>query len=124
MPDSQSRESEKQIITLQKDNEHLKYVIDELEKECEFVKTHFTTKNSERIDDIKMIHDRIDAHQKTDLEFHENVRKKISQKFDTLDCKIRKLERWKWAVWGGLVVFGCMIGYFIPGVKGPGISLL
>ena len=34
----QSRESEKQILTLKKDVEHLQYIIDELEKECEFVK--------------------------------------------------------------------------------------
>ena len=40
------RESEKQILTLTKDVEHLQYVIDELEKECEFVKKHFTKKNS------------------------------------------------------------------------------
>ena len=56
MPDSQSRESEKQILTVQKDIEHFKYVIDELEKECEFVKNHFTTKNGERLDDIKVLH--------------------------------------------------------------------
>jgi len=124
MSDSQSRESEKQIVSLQKDIEHLTYVVDELEKECMFVKEHFTTKNSERVNDLKETHERIDLHQKIDLEFHENVRKKISLKFDILDCRIRKIERWKWAVWGGLVVFGCMIGYFVPGVKGPGLSLL
>ena len=45
MPD-QSRESEKQILTLTKDVEHLQYVIDELEKECEFVKKHFTKKRN------------------------------------------------------------------------------
>ena len=61
MPD-QSRESEKQILTVQKDIEHFKYVINELEKECEFVKKHFTTKNSERLDDVKTIHGRIDHH--------------------------------------------------------------
>ena len=41
MPE-QSRESETKFVALEKDIEHLKYVIDELEKECDFVKTHFT----------------------------------------------------------------------------------
>ena len=113
MPD-QSRESEKQILTVQKDIEHLKYVIDELEKECEFVKNHFTTKNSERLDDVKIIHGRIESHQKADLEFHENVRKKISEKFDALDERIRQLDKWKWATWGALMVVGALIGYSFP----------
>ena len=113
MPD-QSRESEKQILTLTKDVEHLQYVIDELEKECEFVKKHFTTKNSERLDDVKTIHGRIDQHLQIDLEFHENVRKKISEKFDTLDERIRQLDKWKWATWGALMVVGALIGYSFP----------
>ena len=113
MPD-QSRESEKQILTVQKDIEHLKYVIDELEKECEFVKKHFTTKNSERLDDVKTIHGRIDQHLQTDLEFHENVRKKISCRFDILDERIRQLDRWKWATWGALIVIGALCGYYVP----------
>ena len=114
MPDSQSRESEKQILTVQKDIEHLQYVIKELEEQCEFVKNHFTTKNGERLDDIKVLHGRIESHQKADLEFHENVRKKISEKFDTLDTRIRLLDRWKWATWGALMVIGALVGYFTP----------
>ena len=70
MPD-QSRESEKQILTVTKDVEHLQYVINELEKECDFVKKHFTTKNTERLTEIRTIHGRIDKHLQTDLEFHE-----------------------------------------------------
>jgi tetrahydromethanopterin S-methyltransferase subunit G len=114
MPDSQSRESEKQILTVQKDIEHLQYVIEELEEQCEFVKNHFTTKNGERLDDIKVLHGRIEQHQQADLEFHENVRKKISEKFDTLDNRIRLLDRWKWATWGALMVTGALFGYFTP----------
>ena len=110
----QSRESEKKFIAIEKDIEHLNYVINELEKECEFVKKHFTTKNNERLDDIKVLHGRIESHQKTDLEFHENVRKKISEKFDTLDNRIRLLDRWKWATWGALMVVGALIGYSFP----------
>ena len=113
MPD-QSRESEKQILTVQKDIEHFKYVIGELEKECEFVKNHFTTKNSERLDDIKVLHGRIESHQKADLEFHDNVRKKISEKFDALDERIRQLDKWKWATWGALMMVGALVGYFFP----------
>jgi len=50
----QSRESEKKFISIEKDIEHLNYVINELEKECEFVKKHFTKKNNERLDDVKV----------------------------------------------------------------------
>ena len=110
----QSRESEKQLLTLKKDVEHLQYIIDELEKECEFVKKHFTKKNNERLDDVKILHGRIEQHQQTDLEFHENVRKKISEKFDTLDNRIRHLDRWKWATWGALIVIGALCGYYVP----------
>jgi predicted nucleic acid-binding Zn-ribbon protein len=113
MPD-QSRESEKQILTIQKDIEHLQYVIKELEEQCDFVKNHFTTKNGERLDDIKVLHGRIESHQQADLEFHENVRKKISEKFDTLDNRIRLLDRWKWATWGALMGTGALFGYFTP----------
>ena len=117
--DSQSRTSETQIVVLQKDIEHLQYVIKELEEQCEFVKNHFTTKNGERLDDIKLIHGRIDKHLQSDLEFHENVRKKISEKFDALDERIRQLERWKWKLMGALIVVGTIagafIGYFLPG---------
>ena len=88
----QSRESEIQILTVQKDIEHLKYIIDE------------------RIDDTKHIHNRIDQHLKTDAEFHEDVRKKITYKFNALDDRIRKLERWKWVIWGGLIATGLLLG--------------
>ena len=112
--DSQSRASETQILTLKKDVEHLQYIIKELQKECKFVKDHFTKKNGERLDDVKTIHGRIDQHLQTDLDFHENVRKKISEKFDTLDNRIRLLDRWKWATWGALMVIGALVGYFTP----------
>ena len=120
----QSRESEKQILTVQKDVEHLQYIIKELEKECEFVKDHFTTKNGERLDDIKDIHGRIDRHQQADLDFHEQVRKKISCRFDILDERIRQLDRWKWATWGALIIIGTLVGYFIPLPKVGGLSLV
>ena len=110
MPD-QSRESEKQILSLTKDVEHLQYIIEEHEKDYEFIKKHFTTKNSERLDEIKTIHGRIDQHLQTDLDFHENVRKKISDKFETLDGRIRHLEKWKWAAWGAMIIVGTLLGY-------------
>ena len=113
MPD-QSRESEKQILSLAKDVEHLQYVINELEKECDFVKKHFTTKNTERLTEIRTIHGRIDKHLQTDLEFHETVRKKITERFEILDERIRQLDRWKWATWGALIVIGALCGYYVP----------
>ena len=58
----QSRESEKQILSLKKDIEHLQYIITKVEKESELIKKYFTTKNSERFEEIKTIHKRIDQH--------------------------------------------------------------
>ena len=60
------------------------------------------------------MHGRIEQHQKTDLEFHENVRKKISEKFNALDERIKQLDKWKWATWGALMVVGALIGSFSP----------
>ena len=113
MPD-QSRESEKQILTIQKYIEHFQYIIEDHEKDYDFIKKHFTTKNSERLDEIKTIHGRIDQHLQTDLDFHENVRKKISERFETFDERIRQLDRWKWATWGALIVIGALCGYYVP----------
>ena len=110
----QSRESEKQILTLTKDVEHLQYIITKVEKESEFIKKHFTTKNGERLDEIKTIHRRIDQHLQTDLDFHENVRKKISDRFQIFDDRLRQLDRWKWATWGALIVIGALCGYYVP----------
>ena len=70
----QSRESEKQILSVQKDVEHLRYILDE------------------RLDDIKALHKRIDDHLKTDLKFHESVRLKVTDKFELLKkAKFQKL---------------------------------
>ena len=110
----QSRESEKQILLLTKDVEHLQYIITKVEKESEFIKKHFTMKNSERLDEIKTIHKRIDQHLQTDLDFHENVRKKISDRFQIFEDRIRHLDRWKWATWGALIVIGALCGYYVP----------
>ena len=110
----QSRESEKQILSLKKDVEHLQYIITKVEKESDFIKKHFTTKNSERLDEIKTIHYRIDQHLQTDLDFHENVRKKISDRFEIINDRIRQLDRWKWATWGALIIIGSLVGYFFP----------
>ena len=108
----QSRESEKKFIAIEKDIEHLQYIIKEAKDDIEFLKKHFTKKNNERLDDVKVLHGRIEQHQKTDLEFHENVRKKISEKFDALDERIRQLDKWKWATWGALMMVGALVGYF------------
>ena len=117
----QSRESEKQILSLKKDIEHLQYIITKVEKESEFIKKYFTTKNSERFEEIKTIHKRIDQHLQTDLDFHENVRKKISDRFQIFDDRIRHLDRWKWATWGALIIIGSLAGYFVPVPKLVGL---
>ena len=87
----QSRESEKQILSVQKDVEHLRYILDE------------------RLDDIKALHKRIDDHLKTDLKFHESVRLKVTDKFELLNGKIIKLEKWKWVIYGGVLVLGLLL---------------
>ncbi len=107
---NQSRESATSILSLRKDIEHIQYVIKELEGQCSFVKDHFSTKNSERLDDIKVLHKRMDNQLQGDLEFHESVRKKICSRFDILDERVRRVEKWKWATWGGMVVVGALIG--------------
>ena len=113
----QSRASETQILSLRKDIEHIQYVIKELEGQCSFIKDHFSTKNGERLDDIKNLHGRIDKHLQGDIDFHESVRKKITSRFDLLDDRIRYLERWKWATWGGIVIIGTFLSYFFALTK-------
>ena len=43
--EKQSRESAAQILEIQKDIEHLEYVLKELEKDKEFLKEHFNANN-------------------------------------------------------------------------------
>ena len=43
--EKQSRESEKQILSLKKDIEHLDYRTTEQDKETEFLKTHISSKH-------------------------------------------------------------------------------
>ena len=123
--DLQSRASETQILALRKDIEHLQYIIKELEGQCIFIKDHFSTKNSERLDDIKRLHERMDNHLQGDVEFHESVRKKITCRFDILDERVRRVEKWKWATWGGMVVVGALIGALLS-TSSPikGLSLM
>ena len=123
--DQQSRESQPQILELKKDIEHLEYVIKELDGQCSFVKDHFSTKNSERLDDVKRLHERIDNHLQGDAEFHESVRLKITSRFDILDERVRRVERWKWATWGGIVVVGALLGALLSSPRPiKGLSLM
>ena len=92
-----------------------------MDGQCSFVKDHFSTKNSERLDDVKRLHERIDNHLQGDAEFHESVRLKITSRFDILDERVRRVERWKWATWGGIVVVGALLGALLsspPPIKG------
>ena len=116
--DEQSRTSQTQILELQKDIEHLKYVIDELEKDKEFLKDHFTLKNTQRQDDISKIHTRMDKHIQTELEFHQAIRDKATIVHDAIHKRIGQAERWIWIFFGGLTVIGALMG---KGIFGTGL---
>ena len=108
--DEQSRQSQTQILEVQKDIEHLKYVIEELEKDKEFLKDHFTLKNSQRIEDIEKIHARMDKHCQTELDYHQAVRDKATSEHNSMHKRISGVERWIWIFCGGITVIGALLG--------------
>ena len=108
--EKQSRESETQILSISKDIEHFKYVVAELEKDLEFLKKHFSTKNSERIDDIDNIHRRMDKHIHTELNYHQSVRDKATNEHTEIHKRIAQVERWIWIFFGGFTVIGALLG--------------
>jgi len=59
--DKQSRASQTQIISIVKDNEHLHYIIKELEK------------------DLEKLHQRFGKHLKTELDYHQSIRDKSTE---------------------------------------------
>ena len=107
---NQSRESATSILALKKDIEHLKYILDEHEKEVEFMKDHVSKKNSERIEDLRKLHCRLDAHMKTELEYHEGVRDKIVKEHQLIHKRISQAEKWIWIFFGGLTVISALLG--------------
>jgi DNA relaxase NicK len=108
--DEQSRKSQTQILEVKKDIEHLKYVLAELEKDKEFLKEHFTLKNTQRIEDIQKIHSRFDKHIQTELEFHTAVRDKATTEHSAIHKRIGQAERWIWIFFGGITVLSALLG--------------
>ncbi len=108
--EKQSRESQTQILSIVKDIEHFRYVLKELEKDQEFIKEHFSNKNSERIDSIIKLHNRIDKHIQTELTFHQSIRDKATESHMAIHKRIAQVERWVWVIFGGFTVFGALLG--------------
>jgi len=99
----QSRESETQIVGLRKDIEHLKFVIQDQKKDQQTI-------NDLADDAIKTIHRRYDLHLDTEVEFQEKIRDKISFELTSISKRVGALEKWKWIIFGGILVLGTIIG--------------
>ena len=107
---NQSRTSQTQILEIQKDIEHFKYVVEELEKDKEFLKEHFTLKNSQRQEDIAKIHARIDKHIQIELSYHQGVRDKATTEHASIHKRISQAERWIWIFFGGITAISALMG--------------
>ena len=108
--EKQSREAAAQILELQKDIEHIEYVLNEIEKDKDFLKEHFTTKNTQRQDDVAKIHARLDKHIQTELEYHQAVRDKATNEHASIHKRISQAERWIWIFFGGITVISALMG--------------
>ena len=108
--DEQSRQSQTQILELNKDIEHLKYILEELEKDKEFLKEHFTLKNTQRQEDIAKIHARLDKHIQTELTYHQGVRDKATTEHASIHKRISQAERWIWIFFGGITAISALMG--------------
>ena len=104
--EKQSRESAGQILELQKDIEHIEYVLNEIEKD----KEHFTLKNTQRQEDIAKIHARLDKHIQTELNYHQGVRDKATAEHASIHKRISQAERWIWIFFGGITVISALMG--------------
>ena len=109
----QSRESEKQILSLKKDVEHLDYRTTEQDKETEFLKTHISSKHKEQNEKVELINRRIDAHISTEIEFQQRIHEEILNKFDALDIRMSKLEKWKAVIYGVIITIATLVGYIL-----------
>ena len=108
--EKQSRESQTQILELQKDVEHLRYILKELDKDTSLLKDNFTKKNSDRLKDIDKIHARLDKHCQTELNYHQGVRDKATTEHAAIHKRIGQVERWIWIFFGGFTVVGALLG--------------
>ena len=109
----QSRESEKQILSLKKDIEHLDYRTTEQDKETEFLKTHISSKHKEQNEKVLAINTRIDAHIATEIDFQQKIHKEILNKFDALDVRMSALEKWKAVIYGVIITIVTLVGYIL-----------
>ena len=108
--DKQSRESAAQILEIQKDIEHLRYILKELEKDEEVLKEHLTLESSMRIEDISKIHARMDKHIQTELDYHQGIRDKATTEHASIHKRISQAERWIWIFFGGMTVISALMG--------------
>ena len=111
--EKQSRESEKQILSLKKDIEHLDYRTTEQDKETEFLKTHISSKHKEQSEKVLAVNTRIAAHIATEIEFQQKIHKEILSKFDALDVRMSTLEKWKAVIYGVIITIATLIGYIL-----------
>ena len=106
----QSRQSQTQILEIKKDIEHLKYILEEFDKDKDFLKEHFTLKNTQRQEDIAKIHARMDKHIQTELDYHQGVRDKATTEHAAIHKRISQAERWIWIFFGGITVISALMG--------------
>ena len=111
--EKQSRESEKQILSLKKDIEHLDYSTTAQDKETEFLKTHISSKHKEQNEKVLAINTRIDAHIATEIDFQQKIHKEILNKFDALDVRMSALEKWKAVIYGVIITIVTLAGYIL-----------
>ena len=90
--DKQSRESQTQILSIEKDIEHLKYIIKELEN------------------DLEKLHKRFGKHLQTEIAYHQSVRDKATDSHSLIHKRIAQAERWIWIFLGGFMVIGALLG--------------
>ena len=109
----QSRESEKQILSLKKDVEHLGYRTTEQDKETDFLKTHISSKHKEQNEKVELVNRRIDAHISTEIEFQQRIHEEILNKFGALDIRMSKLEKWKAVIYGVIITIATLVGYIL-----------
>ena len=109
----QSRESEKQILSLKKDVEHLDYRTTEQDKETDFLKTHISSKHKEQNEKVELVNKRIDAHISTEIEFQQRIHEEILNKFGALDIRMSKLEKWKAVIYGVIITIATLVGYIL-----------
>ena len=108
--EKQSRESQTQILELQKDVEHLNYILKELDKDTNLLKDNFTKKNSDRLKDIDKLNARLDKHIQTELNYHQAIRDKATSEHSNIHKRIGQVERWIWIFFGGITVIGALLG--------------